>query len=150
MTERLRILNRIKTFESIVAMKVCTKAAGILKHLSTVLQYKNVDFLMAQNEIQTVIILLKSEIDDQCKFSELYDEAKIIADQIGIQEAFPKRYKRRNESKLENHIFVHYKENMYFAYLKKIVSELDMRFSGKQVVAFRLQFFLPCHIKNLT
>ena len=39
---------------------------------------------------------------------------------------------------------------MYFAYLNKIVSELDMRFSGKQAISFQFQFFLPCHVKSLT
>lgn len=97
------LLNGITTFESIVAMYVATKAAGVLKHLSIILQSATVDLISSHREILNTIKIIKDDIADKTQFDEMYNEAKSMAEGMGIIEALPVRQKRLRGQAATNH-----------------------------------------------
>lgn len=130
----------------IVTICVLKDILGVTLNLSVILQKVDSDLYRAVSYIEDVIQVLSNRRSGvEQSFAKLWQEAKILADKVGVELIKPRVVKRQvhRENIPSSSDEEYYRRTVYIQFLDHVIGEMKRRFEQHNAVALKIGILIP-------
>lgn len=146
-----QILSGILSTSFIISLVCMESVTAILRPVSVSLQKTDADLISVLQQVENVLSLFRKwRVEYDSTFSELYQRAKSMGEQMDVEFQSPRVPRRSvyrgnsggNASSCEEY----YRTNMYIPLLDNFISDLENRFGPHQKSSLNLATLVPSHL----